>query len=263
MKPQDKKAAMAAQREALAWETSRVIELEHSRAVAWRVAAGAGVLALLAVAAVAMLTPLKTVEPYVIRVDNSTGAVETVRALQGDAKPAESVSKYFLNWYVRYREGYSADLFTEYYEAVGLLSTPAEAQRYLARINPKLDTSIAKQLGTTGKARISIKSVSFLQPGIALVRYVRSVERSSDGQPELTHWAATISFGYSRAPMAEKDRAINPLGFQVSDYRVDADTADASGGQQEVAPTQAAPQAAAAPIGPTVQVQALPQGARP
>lgn len=250
-----------AEHEALRWETSRVLELEKSRAVAWRVAAAGMVLAALAVTAVAVLTPLKTVEPFVIRVDNSTGAVETVRALNGDAQPAEAVSKYFVQWYVRYREGYSADLFDEYYQAVGLLSTQAESQRYLKAVNPQLGTSLPKLLGANGKARISIKSVSFLQPGIALVRYVRAIERAPDAQPELSHWAATITFGYSKAPMAEKDRAINPLGFQVSDYRTDADTADAGGGVAATA-DGGQPSATPTPVGlmPTAPVAPAPGG---
>jgi type IV secretion system protein VirB8 len=46
--------------------------------------------------------------------------------------------------------------------------------------------------------------------------------RGSD-KPESSHWAATITFKYSNAPMKENDRAINPLGFQVTEYRNDPD----------------------------------------
>ncbi len=45
------------------------------------VAALAGVLACAAVASVAVLTPLKTIEPYVVRIDRTTGAVEVLRGL--------------------------------------------------------------------------------------------------------------------------------------------------------------------------------------
>lgn len=37
------------------------------------------------------------------------------------------------------------------------------------------------------------------------------------------HWTATITFKYSDAPIKEKDRAVNPLGFQVVAYRDDPD----------------------------------------
>ena len=71
--------------------------------------------------------------------------------------------------------------------------------------------------------KVRIKSTSFIKDNIALVRYTKEVERGLD-QPQVTHWAATIVFKYSGAPMAEKDRATNPLGFQVLEYRNDPDT---------------------------------------
>ena len=55
----------------------------QSRRVAWTVAGGACALAVASVAAVVMLTPLKTVQPYVIRVDKTSGEAEIVTALKG------------------------------------------------------------------------------------------------------------------------------------------------------------------------------------
>src|SRR3546814_6907990 len=68
----------------------------------------AGSLAVTAVAAVAMLTPLKTVAPYVITVDKATGASEIAAPLTGDRQITynEAVAKYFLADYVRNREGW-------------------------------------------------------------------------------------------------------------------------------------------------------------
>ena len=53
----------------------------RSRRIAWVTAGVASLLAIVSVAAVAALTPLKTVEPFVIRVDNATGIVDVVNAL--------------------------------------------------------------------------------------------------------------------------------------------------------------------------------------
>ena len=73
-------------------------------------ATASGTVAFASVMAVAMLTPLKTVEPYVIRVDNSTGIVDVVESLRdGETNYDEAINKYFTQWYVRYREGYSKE----------------------------------------------------------------------------------------------------------------------------------------------------------
>lgn len=61
----------------------------------------------------------------------------------------------------------------------------------------------------------------------------------------VTHWAATLVFKFSDAPMAEKDRAVNPLGFQVTEYRTDPDTAP--GETQGASAAPLAPPAAPAP----------------
>ena len=50
----------------------------------------ATLLTVLALVAVAGLTPMKTVEPFVIRVDNSTGVVDVVPVLKGKAPSAGS-----------------------------------------------------------------------------------------------------------------------------------------------------------------------------
>jgi type IV secretion system protein VirB8 len=213
------------QREVLSWETSRVFELEKSRAIAWRVASGASLAAIMAIGAVVGLTPLKTVRPFVIRVDNATGIVDVVSEL-GDAKTNydEAINKYFVQWYVRYRQAYSADLLEDYYFAVGALSSPSEQRRYLAEIETSNPESPIRRYGKANRVRIDIKSISFLQPHVALIRYTKILEHGAD-QPEKTHWAATLTFQYSGTPASEKIRGINPLGFEVTDYRVDPDAA--------------------------------------
>lgn len=209
--------------EAKSWETDKVATLEKSLKRSWVATWIFGVTAFSAVAAVAMLSPLKTVEPFVIRVDNSTGIVDVVSALKdGKTTYDEAMSKYFTQWYVRYREGFSMELAEEYYKSVGIMSAGLEQQKYFESFNPKNPLSPVNIYGPSAKSIITIKSTSFLKPNVAMVRYTKGIQRGLSN-PELSHWAATITFKYSGAPMAEKDRATNPLGFQVVEYRNDPD----------------------------------------
>lgn len=232
----DKENFEAYLKEARTWETDKVQESEKSKKVAWRVAIASGAVAFMAVAAVAAMMPLKKVEPYVIRVDNSTGIVDVVEALtDGKTNYDEAMNKYFTQWYVRYREGYSKELAEDYYYNVGLMSGTQEQQKYFQFFNPKNPLSPLNVFGAYAKVKVSIKSTSFINPTIALVRYTKEIERGLD-KPIITHWAATITFRYTKAPMSEKDRGINPLGFQVVEYRNDPDA---------LAPAATAPVAAA------------------
>lgn len=248
--------------EARTWETDKVRELEKSKKVAWRVATVSGATAFAAVMAVAAMMPLKTVEPYVIRVDNSTGIVDVVEALtDGKTNYDEAMNKYFTQWYIRYREGYSKELAEDYYYNVGIMSSSLEQQKYFQFFNPKNPLSPLNVFGPYAKVKIRIKSTSFINPTVALVRYTKEIERGLD-KPQVTHWAATVTFKYTKAPMAEKDRAINPLGFQVVEYRNDPDalapeaTAPASAPVDAVASAPAVtvfPTTAAAPAVPALQ----------
>ena len=106
------------------------------------------------------------------------------------------------------------------------MSSQDEQHRYLAMIekgNPKSPLNIYKD---EGKVEIKIKSTSFIKDDVALVRYTKN--ELLKGVTKTTHWAATIVFAYGGNPMSEEDRAINPLGFQVLEYRNDPD--------QEVSP---------------------------
>lgn len=228
--------------EARTWETNRVKDLEKSEKRAWWVAGAFGVIGAAAVVAVSALAPLKEVEPFVIRVDNSTGIVDIVQSLKnGQTLYDEEVNRYFTQWYVRYREGYSKELSEDYYRSVGLMSNTAEQQKYYEWFQPKNPLSPLNVFGPYAKVKIEIKGTSFIKPNVALVRYIKRIERGND-KPQITHWAATISFRYSGAPMKQQDRAINPLGYQVIEYRNDpevvvADTAPgADPGTQQPSP---------------------------
>lgn len=208
-------------KEVRSWETDKVEESTRSKKIAWRIAISACVLAAVSVLAVASLAPLKHVEPFVIRVDTSTGIVDVVNSLKnGKTNYEEAVNKYFVQLYIRYREGYSKELTQEYYENVGIMSVGVEQQKYYAAFNPKNPRSPINVYGPYARVKINILSTSFINPTVALVRYTKEIERGLD-KPEITHWAATVSFKYSASPMKQTDRSKNPLGFQVVEYRND------------------------------------------
>src|SRR3546814_5331347 len=80
-KDEDRKAYFA---EAESWDRDRFLAAVRSRRVAWIVAIVAIVFAAICAAAVLALSPLKTVVPYVVTVDRSTGATEVTQELRGD-----------------------------------------------------------------------------------------------------------------------------------------------------------------------------------
>lgn len=207
--------------EAKAWDHDRLRAAERSRRLAWASAAAMALLAASAVAAVAALSPLKTVEPYVVRVDRATGAVEVMTGLRGgrDVSYEEAVTKSFLATYVRARETWLAPAAEANFRQVSIMSTPDEQQRWAAAFRPANPASPQVAYGASGEAQVSIRAISFVSPKVASVRFHRTVRQG--GQLSESDWIATAAFAYAKAPMSEADRLRNPLGFQVSSYRAD------------------------------------------
>lgn len=207
--------------ESKSWEQDRLASALRSKRLAWTVAACAGVLALAAVGAVAALTPLKTVEPFVVRVDRSTGAVDVMTGLKGADHLTydEAVSKYFLALYVRNREGWLPQAAEQDFRQVTILSTPPEQQRWADFFRPNNPQSPQVQWGDAAVSLIEVRAISFVSPNVADVRFHRILRQAQ--QTTESDWIATVAFTYTKAPMNEADRLRNPLGFQVISYRAD------------------------------------------
>jgi type IV secretion system protein VirB8 len=203
------------------WEADEVARARRSEQRAWVVAATGMATGLAACVAVALLTPLKTVEPFVVRVDKNTGATDIVTRLDEQTVTFnEALDKYFLARYVNYREEYSAAMAFPDYEAVSLMSARNVGDAYYGQIKPDNPQSPSKVYGTDGSVEIAVNSIAFLGKGVAQVRFART-ERLPNASPRETSWIATITYRYLKTVADAKARLINPVGFQVADYRLD------------------------------------------
>lgn len=204
------------------FDQDRLVMVERSARIAWLIAAVASVAAVVSIFAIAALTPLKTVEPFVVRVDNSTGIVDVVSALTTSAGTYdEAVTKYFAARYVRAREGYVWSQAQENFQTVSLLSAQPEQIRFSGLYRGGNPESPQNIYGRAATAKITIKSISLISANVVSVRFLRTVTRGEEVRT--THWVSTLTYTYANAPMSSTDRLINPLGFVVSEYRADAE----------------------------------------
>ena len=80
------KKALAFIQAAKQFEQSEIDSVRRNNKIAWRITAVCLVLSGMAIGAVAALTPLKTTEPFMVRVDNNTGATDIVTTLKHSEK---------------------------------------------------------------------------------------------------------------------------------------------------------------------------------
>lgn len=217
------------------FESSRIDGIEKSRLIAWRVAIGACCVAVCTVIAIMLLMPLKEVKPYVIRVDNNTGATDIVTMLDSTKKTSygEEVSKYFAAMYVTQLEGYDWYTIQKQVDTLMLFSDSSMQQRINNKFN--LPDAPHKILKDQFRVEVKINNISIIDDkGLMQVRFttqkvpmnggVYNPQSKSYVQPiEQKKYIATIGYDYVNVPTLDNIRLVNPLGFTVKSYRVDQD----------------------------------------
>ena len=215
--------------EAASWDADRAAQAQRNARVAWFVAGVAWLCAIASSAAIAFLTPLKTVAPFVIRVDNTSGLVDVVPVYAGSAKIPETLTRYLLQHYISVCERFNFATAESDYEECGAFHSAHRNQEWSAqwaKANPESPLNRYKD-GTTVQAHVT--SISFFQKAngvadLAQVRYVRGTRTGEGGEERLTHWIATIQYAYVEPSKDSKLRQWNPLGFRVVDFRPEAET---------------------------------------
>ena len=230
-----------ASREAIAravnYETSIADLARRGERRAWWVAAVASMLALLLGAGYLRVMPLKERVPFLVMADASSGSA-TVARLDEDFRhrsltASEAIARANVAGFIRLRESYDVAMMNlRDWRAVHAMSTPEVGKEYAALHAANNVDSPFNTWGRSRAIRVRILSIQLLDgpdgaPGGATVRFQRSVyDKASGATRPLDSRIATLGFTYNLAlRMDEPDRLENPLGFQVTSYRVDTDYA--------------------------------------
>jgi len=220
--------------EASAWDIDRQQLSQKSARVAWRVAGLATVLAVLSAITLLCILPLKKVEPFLIRVDNTTGVVDVVPTYAGHAGLPETVTRYLVTQYVTERERYVAALAESDYWAVGAFhSAPMNQAWAQLWIRSNADSPL-NRYGQEATVMVQVQAISFLKKtvdgiDVLQVRFQTATQRSVGSTAELLHYVATLQTTFSAPSTDPRLRATNPLGFKVLEYRRESELASTGG----------------------------------
>lgn len=221
------------------WAEDGQEKLRLSRRIAWLVAGIACGVAIFEAVAIALMVPLKTVVPYTLLVDRTTGYVQVLKGADRQTLvPDQALTQSLLAQYVIARERFDITSVPADYRKVGLWSAQAARSDYLAMMPASNPASPFQRYPRTTVLAVHIKSVSPLGPNIALVRF--ETERKDQGQVEGPRdaWASIVRYRFIDAPMSMEDRLINPLGFQVLQYRRDQEALSDAIPNPSLAPLQ-------------------------
>lgn len=229
-----KKATKAFIEASRQFESTRIKDIKRSRQMAWYVAMGAVVVAIAEAIAIAGLTPLKETRPYVIRVDNNTGATDIVTMLENSKEnQSDVVSRYFAGLYVTKLESYDWYTIQSQYNDVMMFSDSNTKNQIKNRFaKPDAPHKLYKE---SSRIEVKIHSISKIGDDLLQIRFVKSLMPMNGGsydpttgqttpEPQDKKYIATLAYEYINVPTLDDVRRVNPLGFTVKSYQVNEDS---------------------------------------
>jgi type IV secretion system protein VirB8 len=184
------------------------------------------------------MLPLKEKVPYVIMADAYTGTSSVARLtddfLNKRITTSEAINRSNIAHFVLARESYdSAMINLRDWATVLTMASPHVAASYTNLYASGNAASPYKIYGRDRAIRVKILSIVLSGGGVdsvpkgATVRFQRNVyDKQTGSSRPLDSKIATIAFTYKpNLKMDDQYRIENPLGFQVSEYRIDSDYA--------------------------------------
>ena len=214
--------------EAANWDADRLLQVRRSARRAWQVAAAGWICLLAMTIALMLLMPLKRVDPFLVRVDNTTGIVDIVPVYAGRTALEQSVTRYFLSHYISVCERFNFATAESDYEECGAFHTPQRNQAWFALWNPANPASPLNVHKDGSTTRVQVEAVSFFQRGsgvtdLAQVRYLKAERQALGAEERLSHWIATVQYAYGTPSKDPRMRRWNPLGFKVLEVSAEAE----------------------------------------
>lgn len=172
------------------------------------------------------LFPLKTIETFVVVVDKETGEMDRVSQVAAlTLDESDAIIQSNLVAYVDDRETYDLTDGEQRINSV-LDRSDNDAARTLRDLwsSSNEDYPITVY-GREAKIDVVIRSVNQIEPGVAQVRFTRTLRRERDTRTVTRPYVATLAYEFRpQTRQRLQDVWANPLGFVVTSYRVDAET---------------------------------------
>lgn len=210
----------------------RSIENERARRIAWRVTGAFGGLAVAAfgIAWGAVQTSMRPAPPpEILVVDKAGGVVQPLISLaEFQMAPEEATIRRNIDTLVTACEGYSYEQAdTHYYHCAAFLSPQMQAE-WARKWDKSNQESPPNKFKKERKVRAKVGAITVLRNGLGIAigarasfTRIETLNGMEDGAP--TTWVANLSFHWVNQPTNERDRRINDLGMEVTDYASDRD----------------------------------------
>ncbi|WP_322497967.1 VirB8 family type IV secretion system protein [Candidatus Cyrtobacter comes] len=167
------------------------------------------------------LRSTKSVEPFIIEIEKKTGVPTVVEPVSIQMYSADEAVRRSLIWqYITAREEYNNSTYSfNFMNTVRVLSSP---DVYYGDYRPKFGIANPKSpynlYGNASSIKVSLKSMIFPTKNSVQVRLLREVMGNIGMKSDKIVF---MEFEFKNIEMNNMERMINPLGFQVTLYRIE------------------------------------------
>lgn len=209
-------------------------EILLSRKRGWQVGLGGftfGILSLFVMGFV-IYRYSQPVPAHLLVLNPATNSIEQVSLLTPQTTYGEQNDTFWVSRFVTSFESYDFNAAQVDYNTVGLMSSSAVADLYSKRYKWGTSQAADKVLGDSENTTVKIASVILdRENSVATVRFSTTKKfRTRPGSEPSQYWIATVAYTYDNVLLKAAERYINPLGFRVLSYRVNAEAAGNVGG---------------------------------
>lgn len=180
---------------------------------------------MVAMSALTIVATSKTFDPFVIQIEDQTGAAKVVNPVESSLLGGnEALAQYFIKKYITARETYNpVDFDHNLKEVVRLFSTSTVYYGFRNYIKRE-DVDPTVKYNQNNTTYLISKSFSKLPDDKTGQTYMfRFAIQETAGLQKRYDKVAILNIGYVPMQLTETERDINPVGFQVKGYRVDDD----------------------------------------
>jgi len=173
---------------------------------------------------VKQVTSSKSLEPYVIEIEEKTGVPTVVEQLsQSSFTTNTTLKRYFLYSFIKSVEGYNPATYIEDFAKARLFSSSAVYGKIRNRISSRNPNSPVSKMDKKGMIVVKLKSIQFMTPEKVQIRMRLETKGRSSGFSARRDVIAYVNFRFANINLTLEERFINPIGFQVIGYSIDDD----------------------------------------
>lgn len=210
-------------KEAASFQESKHVQRGRILKVAFGLVGVLAVVAVLEAVALAVMMPLKQIQPLMITTYKD-GYAEVIRDFSDTLVFDKEVDEYFLKEYVSTRETYDwhkMQYIVDYTKAWSATHVFNEFYSFTT-----LPSSALNTLAERARIDVSVTSINLNKDaGVAVIRLSKTPKKSSgevlDGVPT-TYWVVELKYEV-QSKQNQKEREYNPFGYRVTSYTLTQD----------------------------------------